>query len=56
VNQVIVSWDPSITGWTLQTNNNLSIGTWGNYLGPVVNNRATNAPPTGTVFFRLTNP
>jgi alpha-L-arabinofuranosidase len=52
-NQVIVSWDPSITGWTLQTNNNLSTGTWGNYLGTVVNNNVTNAPPTGTVFFRL---
>jgi hypothetical protein len=52
-NQAIVSWDPSATGWTLQTNNNLSTGTWGNYLGTVVNNSATNSPPTGTVFFRL---
>ena len=52
-NQAIVSWDSSVTGWTLQTNNNLSTGTWGNYLGVVVNNSATNSPPTGTVFFRL---
>ena len=52
-NQAIVSWSPSVTGWTLQTNNNLSTGTWGNYLGTVVNNSATNAPPRGTVFFRL---
>jgi hypothetical protein len=52
-NQAIVSWDPSVTGWTLQTNNNLSTGTWGNYLGTVVNNSVTNAPPTGNVFFRL---
>ncbi len=52
-NQAVVSWDPSVTGWTLQTNNNLTIGIWGNYLGAVVNNSATNAPPTGTVFFRL---
>jgi hypothetical protein len=52
-NQAIVSWDSSATGWTLQTNNNLSTGTWGNYLGQVVNNNATNSPPTGTVFFRL---
>jgi hypothetical protein len=52
-NQAIVSWDPSATGWTLQTNNSLATGTWGNYLGAVVNNSATNAPPTGTVFFRL---
>jgi len=52
-NQAIVSWDTSATGWTLQTNNNLSTGTWGNYVGPVVNNSVTNAPLTGTVFFRL---
>ncbi len=52
-NQAIVSWDPSATGWTLQTNNNLSTSTWGNYLGAIVNNNATNSPPAGTVFFRL---
>jgi hypothetical protein len=52
-NQVIVSWDPSATGWTLQTNSNLSTGTWGNYLGAIFNNSVTNAPPTGNVFFRL---
>jgi hypothetical protein len=52
-NQAIVSWDPSATGWTLQTNNNLSTGTWDNYLGTVVNNSVTNSPPTGNVFFRL---
>jgi len=52
-NQAIVSWDPSATGWTLQTNSSLATGTWGNYLGSVANNSATNAPPTGTVFFRL---
>jgi hypothetical protein len=52
-NQAIVSWDPSGTGWTLQTNATLSAGTWGNYLGTVANNSATNSPPTGNVFFRL---
>jgi hypothetical protein len=52
-NQAIVSWDPSATGWTLQTNNSLATGTWGNYLGAVSNNSVTNAPPTGNVFFRL---
>jgi hypothetical protein len=52
-NQAIVSWNPSVTGWTLQTNNNLTTGAWGNYLGAVVNNSVTNSPPTGTVFFRL---
>ena len=30
-NQAMLSWDSSVTGWTLQTNNNLSTGTWGNY-------------------------
>ena len=54
--QAIVSWPPSATGWTLQTNNNLSIGTWGNYTGPVVNNSVTNSPPKGNLFFRLTQP
>jgi hypothetical protein len=55
-NQAIVSWDPSAAGWTLQTNNSLSTGTWGNYPGTVVNNSVTNAPPTGNVFFRLKQP
>lgn len=52
-NQAVVSWPSSVTGFTLQTNNNLATGTWGNYAGTVVNNRVTNSPPTGTVFFRL---
>ena len=52
-NQAVVSWDPSIVGWTLQTNVNLSTAAWGNYLGAVVNNRVTNAPPKGNLFFRL---
>jgi hypothetical protein len=52
-NQAVVSWPASVTGFTLQTNNNLTSGNWGNYSGPIVNNAATNAPPTGNVFFRL---
>ena len=52
-NQAIVSWDPTVTGWTLQTNANLNTPTWGNYLGAIVNNRVTNAPPKGNLFFRL---
>jgi streptogramin lyase len=52
-NQAIVSWLPTLTGWTLQTNNNLATGTWGNYLGTIVNNSVTNLPPKGTLFFRL---
>jgi len=54
-NQAIVSWDSSVTGWTLQTNINLATPTWGNYLGAVVNNSVTNSPPAGRLFFRLKN-
>jgi hypothetical protein len=53
-NQAIVSWDASVTGWTLQTNVNLATPTWGNYLGSIVNNRVTNSPANGNLFFRLT--
>jgi hypothetical protein len=52
-NQVVVSWPLTTTGWTLQTNNHLVTGTWGNYLGPVSNNSATNSATTGNLFFRL---
>ena len=52
-NQAVVSWPVSVTGFTLQTNTTLASGTWGNYLGQVVNNSVTNAPPRGTLFFRL---
>ena len=34
-------------------NANLATPTWGNYIGPVVNNSVTNAPPKGNLFFRL---
>jgi hypothetical protein len=52
-NQAIESWPASVTGWTLQTNNNLVTGTWGNYAGTVINNSVTNSPPKGSLFFRL---
>jgi hypothetical protein len=52
-NQAIVSWPSSVTGWTLQTNNNLTTGIWNNYGGAVVNNSVTNSPPAGNLFFRL---
>lgn len=52
-NHAIVSWDSAVTGWTLPANNNLVAGTWANYIGAVVNNRVTNSPPVGTLFFRL---
>ena len=52
-NQAVVSWSPSVTGWTLQTNANLATPTWGNYLGTIVNNSVTNSPLKGNLFFRL---
>jgi hypothetical protein len=55
-NQAVISWSPSVTGWTLQTNANLAIGSWGNYSGQVSSNSVTNAPPTGNLFFRLKQP
>jgi hypothetical protein len=55
-NQAIVSWPSTATGFVLQTNANLGTTNWVNYAGPVVNNSVTNAPPAGTLFFRLTHP
>ena len=52
-NQAVVSWSSSATGWTLQTNNNLAAGGWGNYAGAIINNTVTNSPPRGNLFFRL---
>jgi len=51
--QAVVSWPNSAAGWTLQTNTSLTSGNWGNYLGPVINNTATNPPLAGQLFFRL---
>ena len=51
--QAIVSWPSSVTGWTLQTNINLTTGNWGNYTGTIINNTITNSPPAGNLFFRL---
>jgi hypothetical protein len=55
-NQAIISWPSSVTGWTLQTNNNLATGLWGSYPGTIVNNTVTNSLPAGNLFFRLTHP
>jgi uncharacterized repeat protein (TIGR03803 family) len=52
-NQAIVSWPSSVSGWTLQTNNQLAAGTWGNYSGPIISNTMTNSPTKGNLFFRL---
>ena len=55
-NQAVVSWPPSVTGWTLQTNANLSTAIWVTYGGTILNNTVTNSPPMGNLFFRLTHP
>ena len=55
-NQAIVSWPSSVTGWTLQTNANLSTANWVDYGGTILNNTVTNSPPMGNLFFRLTHP
>ena len=53
-NQAVVSWPASVTGWTLQTNENVNTTNWVNYPGTIINNALTNMPPMGRVFFRLT--
>jgi uncharacterized repeat protein (TIGR01451 family) len=52
-NAAIVSWSPAVTGWALQTNTDLAIGLWGDYLGDPGNNRVTNSVLNGNLFFRL---
>jgi hypothetical protein len=56
-NKAIVSWPSPSTGYVLQTNSNLAIGTWVNYAGIVGDNgtikTVTNSPPTGNLYFRL---
>ena len=54
--QVMVSWPAWATGWTLQTNGDLSTGNWADYGGAVVNNTVTASLPAGNLFFRLTHP
>jgi PKD repeat protein len=58
-NSVVVSW-PNTGNFTLQTNGNLTMPNWANYGGPVTTSNGTNSvtvalPPTGLLFFRLTN-
>jgi hypothetical protein len=55
-NQAIVSWPPTVSSWTVQTNTDLAPGTWGNYAGTIINNTVTNSLPTKNLFFRLSNP
>lgn len=55
-NSAIISWPSSLSGWTLQTNNDFASGTWSNYTGPIVNNTATYSLKAGSLFFRLSFP
>jgi len=55
-NQAVISWPPSVTGWTLQTNGDLSTTNWFNYSGAVINNTVTNSSPKGNLYFRLIYP
>jgi uncharacterized repeat protein (TIGR03803 family) len=55
-NQAIVWWPSSVSGCTLQTNNNLAAGTWSNYTGTIINNTVTNSPTQGKLFYRLRYP
>ena len=55
-NQTVVSWPPTVSPWTLQTNTDPAKGVWGNYAGTFVNNTVTNPPPMGNLFFRLSYP
>lgn len=53
-NQVIVSWPSSYTtNWILQTNGDLTFGSWGNYPAPIVNNSVTNSALAGQLYYRL---
>jgi hypothetical protein len=59
-NSVIVSW-PNTGSYTLQQNSNLSVpGGWGTSIYTISTSNGTNSititPPTGNLFFRLSNP
>ena len=55
-NTAVISW-PDIGAYTLQTNGNLSTTNWADYGGVVTTTNNTNSvtitPPTGDLFFRL---
>jgi hypothetical protein len=59
-NNVIVSWLAIWANWTLQQNASLDPGGWTSFSGPISNDgttkSATNSPPVGDQFFRLSNP
>jgi hypothetical protein len=59
-NDVIVSWPPPSTGWTLQQNGNLATTKWTSFGGTVNSNSTTLSvtlpSPRGNLFFRLSHP
>ena len=58
-NSVIVSW-PNIGSYTLQQNNNIASGSWATSSYTITTSNGTNSititPPTGNLFFRLSQP
>jgi hypothetical protein len=56
----LVWWLPGSGSYTVQTNANLSTGTWIGYGGAINNNGGTNrvvlTPTVGNVFFRMYQP
>ncbi len=56
---VTVFWQ-AVSGWTLEQNNNLAVPTGWSASGGVTTSNGTNylnlTPPTGNLFFRLSNP
>ncbi len=59
LDNVVVSWPASATGYVLQTNLDLTTTNWGDYTGSVTNhggiNSVTLSKSTGSLFFRLRN-
>ena len=57
---VTVSWPAGASGWVLQENASMSLGSWTNSTRPetIVNGQkqVTISPPSGTGFFRLAHP
>jgi hypothetical protein len=49
---VMVSWSPSVTGYTLESSSSLATGSWTPVSG-VINNSLTTNSPAGARFYRL---
>jgi hypothetical protein len=59
-NTAVVAWPAPSTGWTLQSNTNLSTTSWSNVTNAVNTvsgeNQVIISPPAGNRYFRLSNP